>query len=30
MEASRAFAGHDASTIDMLRQLERKVLWLSS
>ncbi len=30
MEASRAFAGHDASTIEVLRQLERKVLWLSS
>ncbi len=30
MEASRAFAGHDASTIEILRQLERKLLWLSS
>ncbi|MDX2201858.1 MAG: transketolase, partial [Hyphomicrobiaceae bacterium] len=30
MEASRAFAGHDASTLEILRQLERKVLWLSS
>lgn len=30
MEASRAFAGHDASTVEILRQLERKVLWLSS